>query len=272
MNKIALELKKDNHKKWLAKIHKYAAECFNTEKQYIKIIEESQTQETSAYRDSLIKAANNVSNSSFIWWLNNSPDTENFRIAKQKVFKDSMNLNSLKLSEFLNIFMLEFALARAIRYFANITLINYQTVITKERNEEIHTTAKHLKSLINGTFVFESNTEQYIFNDLLKKLVANKSKNITVKKRDRGNALRRMLTIAIISELVRTTLRNATPTFLADISVLIVDIFFDTTDRRQEATSLAKAIITYLAKEEALQRQTIGQFIIQTTSQINLGE
>jgi hypothetical protein len=271
-NKISQIFTSQHQDEWLTEIQKYACECNSMEEQYDLAIGENMVHETTKFHLAIKQAAQNVLNNDFVWWLHNALECESFRKAKRKVFQND-TFESIKLADFPYFFMLEFALARVIRHFVSNSKIESGAVLTQEETHQITQVALKLRSIINGKLIFESNVENYLFKYLLNKLSIKKHSNIIVKQADRGNSLRRILTVKIIEEIIHSPkLKHATSAIIADIVILMTELFFDEKDRRKEVRSLVEQIRIFSDKENALKQQTIYSYLNQLPPQINVGE
>lgn len=269
MNKnrtIPQTIKTLHQKDWLQAIQKYAYECNSIEKQYDLEIREYMTYETTKFHLAIKHAAQNVLNNNFIWWLHNALECENFRKAKRKIFQND-TFESIKLGDFPYFFMLEFTLARVICNFPSNNKIESGAVLNQETAKKITEIALELKSMIDGKLILESNVENYIFNALLTKLSAKKHSNIILKQVERGNSLRRILTVKIIEELMHSPkLKQTSDPIIADIAILMTELFFDEKDRRKEVRPLVEQIRISSGKENALKQLTIHSYLNQLTS------
>jgi hypothetical protein len=255
MNNISKELKNIPFEKRLDALHKYAQECRLMEKSYFDLIEVQVKKGSSQSVNKLIlEQAEQVAKNDFILWLNNAPECDNFKKAKEKVIGKFKDLKVLSLKELIIFFNLEFALSRVIFYFANIKTIDIDATLTKKDSQEIKEFAERIEKKIANRIVFKSGNDQSNFSNLLKKLTIENDDelNILMSQADRGNALRRILTIKLIRELY--FIKKSTPNFLANIAILLTDMFFDSVDRKKEVLGWARKICLELDEEVALKR------------------
>jgi hypothetical protein len=271
-NKISQILTSSHQSDCLKDIQEYAYECSEIEKEYESIIREQLESETSTFYLAIKNAAQNVLNNNFIRWLHNAFECERFRKAKRKIFKND-TLESIALADFPWFFMLEFTLARVICHFPPNSKIESGAVLTQEKAHQITETALKLQSIIGGKLILESNVENYLFKHLLNKLSAKKHSNIIIKQAERGNSLRRIFTVKIIEELIQSPkLKQTSTPIIADIAILMTELFFAEEDRRKEVCSLVEKIRLFSDKESALKQTTIQDYLNHLTPQINVGE